>query len=80
MRIDFVNLQLGDVLYEFEPMFGQYIKSEVIELPVQIDNRVTWKSKNLKTGKIINYLVTLDLSHHAPKLYTYEAYTGCEQV
>lgn len=75
---DIIGLKLGDVLYEFG--YGEYIKSEVIEEPKQNGKAITWKSKNLKTGKVIDYLVNLDYLHYAPKLYNYEAYTGCTQV
>lgn len=74
---DLMDLKLGDILYEFD--YGCYFKSEVIELPVKDGNSIRWKSKNLKNGKIIDYMVNLEYLHYAPKLYNYMAYTGGEQ-
>jgi len=76
--LDYKNLQLGDVLYEF--FYGSYVKSEVVEPSIVDGGRVTWKSKNVLTGEIIDYMVSLDCLHYSPKLYTYMAYCGCKQV
>ncbi len=67
------DIQIGDIHYEFE--WGLGIKSEVITKPLRDEKGYwTWKSKNLNTGKIINYGVTEDLSCYGPNLYNYEAY------
>lgn len=67
------NIKVGDIHYEFE--YGIGIKCEVITLPVRNKEGFwTWKSKNLNTGKIINYGVQEGMSHYAPNLYDYIAY------
>ena len=67
------NIKVGDIHYEFEYNVG--IKCEVISLPIRNDEGYwTWQSKNLLTGKIIEYGVTEKMSHYAPNLYDYEAY------
>ena len=73
------DIKIGDIHYEFD--YGLGVKSEVITTPVRDDRGYwSWKSKNTKTGDIIDYGVTEDLSHYAPNLYTYEAYTGIKYV
>ena len=68
------NINVGDIHYEYSYGFG--IECEVITKPIRSeDGQWTWKSKNVKTNKEINYLVTEDLSHYAPKLYDYKAYS-----
>ena len=67
------DIKIGDIHYEYD--LGLGIKCEVITLPVKnADNQYEWKSKNLNSGKIINYLVDPKYSHYAPNLYDYEAY------
>lgn len=34
----------------------------------------TWQSQNVRTGKIIDYLVTEGMSHYSSNLYGYKAY------
>ena len=68
------NIKIGDIHYEFE--YGTGIKSEVISLPVRDESGYwTWKSKHSKSDKIIDYGVREGMSHYAPNLYDYEAYT-----
>ena len=67
------NIKIGDIHYEFDYRFG--IKCEVLTLPIRSsDGQWKWKSKNLFTGKEIDYLITEGLEHYGPKLYDYEAY------
>jgi len=67
------NIKVGDIHYEFE--YGIGVKSEVISLPVRDENGYwTWKSKNLKTGEIIDYYVGETMTHYSINLYDYEAY------
>ena len=68
------DIKIGNIHYEFEYGFG--IKSEVISLPERDnDGYWTWKSRNLKSGKEIEYGVREGMSHYAPNLYDYEAYS-----
>jgi hypothetical protein len=68
------NIKIGDIHYEFE--YGIGIKCQVMSLPIR-DQRGywTWQSKNLKTGKIIDYGVSEENAQYAPNLYDYEAYS-----
>lgn len=67
------DIKIGDIHYEFEYNMG--IKSEVITLPERDENGYwSWKSKNFKTGNIIDYGVNEKYSHYGPNLYDYEAY------
>ena len=67
------DIKVGDIHYEYEYDMG--IKVEVISLPVRSeDGQWNWQSKQLSTGKIIDYMVHEEYSHYAPKLYDYEAY------
>lgn len=67
------DIKVGDVHYEFEYFSG--VKCEVITLPEkEKDGNWYWKSKNLTTGKIIDYVVNPDYSHYGPNLYDHEAY------
>lgn len=73
------EIKLGDIHYEFEYIF--VIKSEVIKLPILNEQgNYIWKSKNLLTGNIIDYLVNPDYTYYSCKLYDYEAYAGCKQI
>mgnify|MGYP003441753379 FL=1 len=67
------NIKVGDIHYEFEYNVG--IKCEVLTLPVRDeDGYWTWKSKNLKTNKEINYGVKEGMSHYSSNLYDYDAH------
>ena len=67
------NIKIGDIHYEYEYNMG--VKCEVITLPERSeDGYWSWKSKNCKTGKEIEYGVREGMSHYGPNLYTYEAY------
>lgn len=68
------DIKIGDIHYEFG--YGCGIKCEVITLPVRDEKGYwTWKSKNVNSGKEIEYGVTDGMSHYSSKLYDYEAYT-----
>jgi len=68
------NIKIGDIHYEFG--YGVGIKCEVITLPIRDDKGCwTWKSKNVNTGKIIDYAVSEGLSHYSSNLYDYIAYS-----
>jgi hypothetical protein len=68
------DIKVGDIHYEYE--FGIGIKSEVISEPVRSpDGYWVWKSRNLNTGKIIDYGISERYPHYGPNLYDYEAYT-----
>ena len=68
------NIKIGDIHYEFDYNCG--IKCEVITLPTKDENGYwSWKSKNLKSGDIINYGISEDMQHYGPNLYDYEAYS-----
>lgn len=67
------EIKLGDVHYEFE--YGVGVKSEVISLPVRDEEGYwSWKSRNLKTGRELEYGVKEGMGHYGPNLYTYPAY------
>ena len=67
------EIKIGDIHYEYE--LGCGIKCEVISLPNRNDdNQWEWKSKNLNSGKEIDYLVDPQYSHYSSNLYDYEAY------
>lgn len=72
------NIKVGDIHYEYE--YGFCIKSEVIEEPKLIDGSYFWKSKNISTGKIIEYGQNPEYSAYGLNLYDYEAYKGCKQI
>ncbi len=68
------DIKIGDIHYEFEYNCG--IKCEVISLPIRDNEGLwTWKSKNVNTGKIINYAVNEQYPHYSVNLYDHEAYT-----
>lgn len=68
------DIKIGDIHYEFG--YGMGIKCKVLTLPVRDESGYwTWKSKNIKTGSEITYGVREGLSHYAPNLYDYEAYS-----
>jgi hypothetical protein len=67
------EIKVGDIHYEYE--YGMGIKCEVITLPtLNDDEQYEWRSKNVNSGDIINYLVDPRHSHYGPNLYDYEAY------
>ena len=67
------NIKIGDIHYEFE--YGIGIKCEVISLPQRDENGYwTWKSKNLNTDRIIDYVVNEKYTHYGPNIYDYVAY------
>ena len=67
------NIKIGDIHYEYE--YGLGIKSEVLTLPENDgDGWWSWKSRNVNTGKEIEYGVREGFSHYAVNLYDYEAY------
>ena len=68
------DIKVGDIHYEYE--FGMGVKSKVISLPTRDDTGYwSWQSKNVNTGVVIDYGVQEGLSHYAPNLYNYEAYS-----
>jgi hypothetical protein len=72
-RIVIENIKIGDIHYEFEYNCG--IKCAVIASPIRSDDgQWRWKSKNVKTGQEIDYLVTDGFEHYGPNLYDYMAY------
>jgi len=73
------DIKVGDIHYEFE--YGYGVKCEVLTLPENKgDGYWVWKSKNLNTGKEITYVVCEGMSHYAPNLYDYEAYSGIRWI
>lgn len=67
------DIKVGDIHYEYD--LGVGIKVEVIEPPAQNEYGYwAWKSKQVSTGRIIEYGITPGLAHYGPKLYDYEAY------
>lgn len=60
------KLKLGEVIYECE--VGQTIATRVIQEPEIQDDQVKWVGKDLKTGRLINYLLTKGAEHYI-KLY-----------
>ena len=73
------DIKVGDIHFEFE--YNYCIKSEVIELPkLDEDGNWVWKSRQITSGKIIDYLVNPKYSHYSGKLYDHEAYSGCTML
>ena len=67
------EIKVGDIHYEFE--YGMGIKCVVLTKPKLNENgQWEWKSKNIKTEKIISYFVDLKYAHYSSNLYDYEAY------
>ena len=67
------EIKVGDIHYEYEWNVG--VKCEVITLIKLNDSgQYEWKSRNLNSGKIIDYLVDPKYSHYSSNLYDYEAY------
>lgn len=72
------EIKVGDIHYEYE--YGMCVKSEVITAPVKDGDYWSWKSRNLKTGKEIEYGINEKYSHYGPNLYDYEAYSGMKYI
>lgn len=70
------KIKIGDIHFEFD--LGLGIESEVITLPVRSSDGVwAWKSKNVRTGKEIDYMVNEKFpACYSVNLYDYEAYGG----
>jgi hypothetical protein len=67
------EIKVGDIHYEYEWNVGA--KCEVLTLPSRDENGYwTWTSKNLTTGKTMDYGVSEEYPHYAPNLYDYPAY------
>lgn len=67
------EIKVGDIHYEYDMGLG--IKCEVLTNPRQNEEgNWIWKSKNVKSGKEINYLVNPNYLIYSPALYDYEAY------
>jgi hypothetical protein len=79
-NVEVQNIKAGDIHYEF--FYGMMIKCEVITTPSNTErlDYWQWQSKNLLTGKVIDYGVTEGLAHYSSNLYDYEAYSGCKQI
>lgn len=63
------EIKVGDKHIETE--WGMKINVEVISLPQLDGEQWTWQSKT-EDGEIVDYLVTVGMSHYAPKLYKRE--------
>ena len=73
------EIKIGDIHFECE--YGIAIKSEVVTEPkINSEGNWIWKSKELKTGKIIDYLVNPDYPKYAVNLYDYNAYEKIEKL
>jgi hypothetical protein len=67
------EIKVGDIHYEYE--YGVGIKCEVTTLPTLNETgQYEWKSRNVNTDKVIDYLVDPKYSHYSANLYDYEAY------
>lgn len=67
------EIKVGDIHYEYDMGLG--IKSEVLTEPRKNeDGNWEWKSKNLNSGKEIDYMVNPEYPHYSVNLYDYEAY------
>lgn len=80
-NVEVQKIKVGDIHYEFE-MGGLFCKSEVMTLPTKnSDGNWVWKSKNLLTGVIINYLVNPSFPReNAVHLFDYKAYEDGTQI
>ncbi|NBO23411.1 hypothetical protein EBU94_08770 [bacterium] len=69
------NIKVGDIHYEFDSGGVVGVKCKVLTLPIRDEEGYwTWKSKNLTTGKEIEYEVREGFSHYSSNLYDYQAY------
>lgn len=67
------EIKVGDIHYEYN--IGRSIKCEVLTKPIKDEEgNWIWKSKNVNSGKEINYLVNPKYPHCSFNLYNYEAY------
>lgn len=67
------EIQIGDIHYEYD--MGVGIKCKVESKPYMNDEgNWIWKSINVNTNKVIEYLVNPKCSHYSANLYDYEAY------
>jgi hypothetical protein len=67
------DINIGDIHYDYN--CGLCIKSQVTTSPVRNDDGVwTWHSKEIPSGKNIEYMVVEGFMQYSPKLYSYEAY------
>jgi len=68
------EIKVGDIHYEYE--YGRCVKSEVITVPEfsKKNGGWGWKSKELKTNKIIDYFVNPEYTQYSVNLYNYDAY------
>jgi hypothetical protein len=67
------EINIGDIHYEYG--MGVGIKCQVMTKPtLNGDGSWMWKSKNLNTGKEIDYFVNPKYPHYSVNLYDYEAY------
>ena len=68
------NIKVGDIHYEYD--LGCSIKVQVIAKPIRDENGYwKWKSRIISTGTEVDYGVHELHIGHAPRLYTYEAYS-----
>jgi hypothetical protein len=68
------EIKIGDIHYEYELGIG--IECEVVTKPkLDEDGNWVWRSKNVKSGNDIEYLVNPKYTHYSANLYDYKAYT-----
>jgi hypothetical protein len=73
------NLKVDDIIYEFE--YNLVIVAKVTTTPLRSpDGYWTFDAVNTLNSRVINYAMDENLSHYAPKLYTYMAYSECTQI
>ena len=67
------NIKVGDIHYEYD--LGLGIICKVLTLPKENEEgQWEWKSENLKSGVIIDYLFDPEYPHYSPNLYDNPAY------
>ena len=68
------RIKIGDIHFEYD--MGLSLKCEVITKPEfsKKDGGWNWKSKELKTNRIIDYFVSPEYPQYAVNLYDYQAY------
>jgi len=73
------EIKVGDTLYDCEA--GINIEFKVSESPTEYyneslkSNQLSWKGIT-PDGEEIKFLITENLSHYGPNIYTYKAYTN----
>lgn len=81
-NINVLDIKVNDIHYEFGN--GVYLQCQVVTLPVvnetQHGLQWTWQSRNVVSGRLIEYKVTEGYPSHSANLYDYKAYTACEMV